>query len=181
MKRLLIIALLLLLLLCLAVFLMPAADGKAKTKVPEISFEDQIKDMIKSHKIMTNRLIAAWEFRQEEINLLAEVIYHENWHTDKDKRAAYLTGAVVMNRVNRDDSWLHLKGNKTVYDVVYARGQYSTTKLFYTKEIPQECYDMARDIYLNGTPDVPADVIFQATFKQGPKYDVINGEWFCFG
>ena len=103
-----------------------------------------------------------------------------NWHTDKDHLAAYYTGAVVMNRVARDDPWLHLKGEKTVYDVVYAKGQYSTTKLFYTKEIPAECYEMARDIYKNGT-DVPADVIFQATFKQGPKYDVINGEWFCYG
>ena len=159
--------------------LLPVTKGKAKD-IPD-DFGERIENMIREHKLMTQRLIKYMEHQREEITLLAEVIYHENWHTDKDKRAAYLTGAVVMNRVNRDDSWLHLKGEKTVYDVVYARGQYSTTHLFYTKEIPQECYDMARDIYKNGTPDVPADVIFQATFKQGPKYDLINGEWFCFG
>ena len=38
-------------------------------------------------------------YTQEDINLLAEVIYHENWHTDKEHLAAYYTGAVVMNRV----------------------------------------------------------------------------------
>ena len=179
MKRFIIICILMLLLLILAVFLMPAAEGEAK-EVPD-DFGERIENMIREHKIMTDRLIRYMEHQREEISLLAEVIYHENWHTDKDKRAAYLTGAVVMNRVNRDDSWLHLKGNKTVHDVVYARGQYSTTKLFYTKEIPQECYDMARDIYLHGTPDVPADVIFQATFKQGKLYEKVNGEWFCYG
>ena len=175
MKRFIIITLLMLLLLALAVFLMPAADGKAKTKVPEISFEDQIKDMIKSHKIMTNRLIAAWEFRQEEIKLLAEVIYHENWHTDKEHLAAYYTGAVVMNRVN-SKAW-----PDTVEKVLYQKGQYSTTKLFFTKEIPAECYEMARDIYKNGTPDVPENVIFQAMRPLGKTWKRVNTDYFCYG
>lgn len=118
---------------------------------------------------------------EEEVRLLAEVIYHENWNTDKNHRAAYLTGAVVRNRMFRDEEWLHLKGECTVYDVVYARGQYSTTKKFFTKEIPQECYDMARDILIHGTPDVPENVIYQATFKQGKTYEIINGEYFCYG
>lgn len=165
--------------LVLIVFLLLMSGYPASAKEP--SFGDRISAMIQEHKVMRDRLIAAWEHQQSEINLLAEVIYWENWHTDKDKRAAYLTGAVVMNRVARDDRWMHLKGDKTVYDVVYARGQYSTTKYFYTKEIPAECYDMARDIYKNGTPDVPADVIFQATFSQGKVYEKINGEWFCYG
>ena len=118
-----------------------------------------------------------WEFRQSEINLLAEVIYWENWHTDKDKRAAYLTGAVVMNRVNSDD-WPN-----TVEKTLYQRGQYSTTKYFYTKELPAEVYDMARDIYKNGTPDVPAGVVFQSMNPRlGRKiYESINGEYFAFG
>jgi len=126
-------------------------------------------------------LLDRWQQEQDDISLLAEVIYHENWHTDKDHLAAYYTGAVVMNRVKRDDPWLHLNGDKTVYDVVYAKGQYSTTKKFYTVELPEECYEMARDIYRNGTPDVPETVIFQATFKQNKIWKVINGEYFCFG
>ncbi|MBR4158639.1 MAG: cell wall hydrolase, partial [Spirochaetia bacterium] len=143
MKRFIIITLLMLLLLILAVFLMPAAEAPAK-EVPEISFEDQVKSMIREHKIMTERLIRYMEHQKESIDLLAEVIYWENWHTDKEHLAAYYTGAVVMNRVN-SKAWPN-----TVKEVLYQKGQYSTTKLFYTKEIPQECYDMARDIYKNG-------------------------------
>ena len=114
-------------------------------------------------------------YTQEDINLLAEVIYHENWHTDSEHLAAYYTGAVVMNRV-KSKNW-----PDTIEKVLYQRGQYSTTKYFFTKEIPEECYQMARDILLFGTPDVPETVIFQSTFRQGSgKWKVINGEWFCY-
>ena len=161
----------------LFLILLPVIQTKAKTKVPELTFEETVETMVREHKIMLDRLIAALEHRQEEINLLAEVIYHENWHTDKEHMAAYYTGAVVMNRVN-SKAWPN-----SVKEVLYQRGQYSTTKLFYTVELPKECYEMARDIYRNGTPDVPYDVVFQATFKQGRGdwIDPINGEHFCYG
>lgn len=157
--------------------LLPVIQTKAKTKIPEPTFEETVETMVREHKIMLDRLIAAWEHRQEEINLLAEVIYHENWHTDKDHLAAYYTGAVVMNRVN-SSAWPN-----TVKEVLYQRGQYSTTKLFYTKEIPQECYDMARDILINGTPDVPENVVFQSMNpKLGKKiWKSLNGEYFAYG
>ena len=173
MKRFIIITLLMLLLLILAVFLMPAAEGEAK-EVPD-DFGERIENMIREHKIMAQRLIKYMEHQREEINLLAEVIYHENWHTDKEHLAAYYTGAVVMNRVN-SSAW-----PDTVKDVLYQKGQYSTTKLFYTKEIPQECYDMARDIYKNGTPDVPENVIFQAMRPLGKTWKRVNTDYFCYG
>ena len=115
--------------------------------------------------------------RQEDIELLAEVIYWENWYTDKKKRSAYLTGAVVMNRVNSP------KWPNTVREVLYQRGQYTTTRYFFTEELPGEVYDMAADIIDNGTPDVPYNVVYQATFKQGygDWIDPINGEHFCYG
>ena len=163
----------------LFLILLPVIQTKAKTKVPELTFEETVETMVREHKIMLDRLIAAWEHRQEEINLLAEVIYHENWHTDKEHLAAYYTGAVVMNRV-KSNVWPN-----TVKDVLYQKNpiQYSTTSKFFTKEIPEECYEMARNIYRNGTPDVPYDVVFQATFKQGRGdwIDPINGEHFCYG
>ena len=173
MKRFIIICILMLLLLILAVFLMPAAEGEAK-EVPD-DFGERIENMIREHKIMTERLIKYMEHQKEEINLLAEVIYHENWHTDKEHLAAYYTGAVVMNRVN-SKAWPN-----TVKEVLYQKGQYSTTKLFYTKEIPQECYDMARDIYKNGTPEVPENVIFQAMRPLGKTWKKVNTDYFCYG
>ena len=173
MKRFIIITLLMLLLLILAVFLMPAAEGEAK-EVPD-DFGERIENMIREHKIMAQRLIKYMEHQREEINLLAEVIYHENWHTDKEHLAAYYTGAVVMNRVN-SKAW-----PDTVKKVLYQKGQYSTTKLFFTKEIPAECYEMAKDIYRNGTPDVPENVIFQAMRPLGKTWKKVNTDYFCYG
>lgn len=130
--------------------------------------------------IITMSLLMANGYTMQDVDLLSQVIYHENWHTDKDHEAAWLTGIVVKNRIERDEAWLHLKGDKTVYDVVYAKGQYSTIKDFYTVEIPNECRQMAIQI-LTSKSDVPKDVIFQATFKQGKIYKIINGEYFCYG
>jgi hypothetical protein len=159
----------------LFLILLPVIQTKAKTKVPELTFEETVETMVREHKIMLDRLIAAWEYRQEEINLLAEVIYHENWHTDKEHLAAYYTGAVAMNRVN-SKAWPN-----SVKEVLYQRGQYSTTKLFYTVELPEECYEMARDIYKNGTPDVPENVIFQAMRPLGKTWKKVNTDYFCYG
>lgn len=130
--------------------------------------------------IMTVSLLMANGYTMQDVDLLSQVIYHENWFTDKDHEAAWLTGIVVKNRIERDEAWLHLKGDKTVYDVVYAKGQYSTIKDFYTVDIPDECRLMAIQI-LTSKSDVPKDVIFQATFKQGKIYKIINGEYFCYG
>ena len=118
------------------------------------------------------------KYTQEDVDLLAEVMYHENWHTDSEHLAAYYTGAVVLNRVKSD------KYPNTIKEVLYQKNpiQYSTTKYFYTKTIPEECYEMAKDILENGTPDVPANVVYQATFKQGSGDWIppINGEHFCY-
>lgn len=159
-----------------------ATTEKADEELPGL--EEIVELMIKDHKHYIELLIKAWEQRhqemlrrEEDIKLLAEVIYWENWWTDKDKLAAYYTGAVVMNRVN-SPAWPN-----TVKEVLYQKNQYSTTKYFYTKELPEEVYEMARNIIENGTPDVPYDVVYQATFEQGyGKWgDPINGEYFCYG
>ena len=118
---------------------------------------------------------ALFPYTQKDVDLLAEVMYWENWHTDSEHLTAYYTGAVVMNRV-KSKNW-----PDTIEKVLYQRGQYSTTKYFFTKEVPEECYQIARDILIFGTPDVPENVIFQSTFRQGSgKWKVINGEWFCY-
>ena len=115
-------------------------------------------------------------YTQEDINLLAEVIYHENWHTDKDHLAAYYTGAVIYNR------WKSPNWPDTIKGVIYQKNQYAVLPKLFTEKIPDECYQMAEDILKNGTPDVPANVVYQATFKQGSGDWIppINGEHFCF-
>lgn len=163
-----------------ALFLILLGSTKVPAKVndvQEIDFQARISEMAKTHRILMDKMIAYVEFKHESINLLAEVIYHENWYTDKDKLTAYWTGAVVMNRVKS------LKFPNTVKEVLYQKKpiQYSTTGKFFTKEIPDECYEMARDIWENGTPDVPENVLYQATFSQGKIWKQLNGEIFCYG
>jgi len=153
---------------------------KASESEEEQSFKQCVKDFASNMKEVRKYMMAESKRRREEqkeINLLAEIIFWENWYTDKEKIAAYRTGAVVMNRV-KSPKWPN-----TVHDVAYQKNQYSTTEYFYTKEIPEECYEMARDIYYNGTPDVPYNVVYQATFKQGygDWDEPINGEHFCYG
>ena len=115
-------------------------------------------------------------YTQEDINLLAEVMYHENWNTDSEHLAAYYTGAVVMNRV-KSKEWPN-----TIKEVLYQRGQYSTTKKFFTKEIPAECYELAEMILRDGTPDVPENVIFQSMRKLGKgTWKKVNTDYFCYG
>jgi len=116
-------------------------------------------------------------YTQEDVNLLAEVMYHENWSTDPEHLAAYYTGAVVLNRVKSKD-W-----PDTIRDVLYQKGQYSTTKKFFTAVIPEECYEMAEDILKNGTSDVPENVVFQSMNpKLGKKiWKSLNGEYFAYG
>ena len=112
----------------------------------------------------------------EEINLLAEVMFWENWSTDKEHEAARLTGAVVLNRVKH--KWFP----DTVKGVLYQKGQYATTHKFFTKELPEECYKLAIDLYRYGTDDVPLNVIFQSTHKEfgSGVWKCINGEYFNY-
>lgn len=113
----------------------------------------------------------------EDIALLAEVMYHENWHTDKDHLTARWTGAVVLNRVK------HKNYPNTIKSVLYQKNptQYSTTHKFFTVELPKECYEMAIDLLKYGSPDVPENVTFQATFRQGSGlWRELNGEKFCY-
>ena len=155
------------------IVLMSVVPASARAK----SFDDAIEDSAEGFFDLAQKVFERYRQFEEDVSLLAEVIYHENWWTDKDKLAAYYTGAVVMNRVHSP------KWPNSIHDVLYQRRQYSTTQYFFTEELPDEVYDMARDILINGTPDVPYNVVYQATFKQGSGLWIppINGEYFCYG
>ena len=156
-----------------------AIDGVRPLAGLSLALKKAIEKSVDVAKILLERWQQEQERRkqeQEEIRLLAEVIYHENWYTDKERKAAYYTGAVVMNRV-KSKNWPN-----TVKEVVYQKRQYAVVPKLFTEKIPDECYQMAKDIYRNGTPDVPANVVYQATFIQGSGdwIDPINGEHFCY-
>ena len=89
-----------------------------------------------------------------DLRLLAEVMYHENGMNGRE--CMYLTGAVVINRVK------HKRYPNTIKEVLYQKGQYATTGKFFTKTIPTEVYEIARELLLYRAYDVPKNVIFQS-------------------
>lgn len=125
--------------------------------------------------IATMLLLAYNGYTLQDVELVAQTIFWENWYTDAEKETAYWTGCVVKNRVESDQF------PNTVHDVIYQKGQYSTTKYFFTKEVPEECYEMAKRILAFDTDDVPKEILFQARFKQGKVWREKNGEIFCYG
>ena len=112
-------------------------------------------------------------YNDEDLELLAQVLEHENYCNGE--RALYLTGAVVINRRNSH------KWPNTIHDVIYQKGQYSTTDKFWSRPVHEECYRIASWLLIFGCPDVPSNVVYQAMFKQGSGvYEKINTDYFCF-
>ncbi len=178
---------LLVLILVIAVMITECERSKAACKAVELMPGYHTPVIIRGElslaytELVNRQIIGEKEAKVEKkakhmaVEELANGIYHENWNTDKDHVAAYYTGAVVMNRVKSPNF------PDNVHDVLYQKGQYSTTHKFFTKEIPEECYQMARDIIENGTPDVPENVVYQSMRAQGSGvWKVINGEYFCY-
>ena len=161
----------------LLLVLTESVNVQAKSKITEFDFEAHISSMLQEHKLMTNRLIAYMEYKRESIDLLARVAYKENWYTDKDKLTARWTMGVVMNRVASPYF------PNTVKEVLYQKGQYSTTKYFFTDDPPEECYEMARDVWENGVSEMPENVLFQSQQPHLGKgyWKVLNGEYFAYG
>ena len=116
------------------------------------------------------------EVNSRDLDLLSACMQLENGNNGD--RCLLLTGSVVLNR--RDYvSWCP----NTVEGVLYQKHpiQYSTTSKFFTEDIPQECYDMATELLIYGAPEVPKNVVYQATFKQGSgEWKRLNGESFCY-
>ena len=129
----------------------------------------------------TTNISQTYEVDDYDLKLLAEVMYHENYMNGYE--CMYLTGAVVINRVNHD------RFPDTIHDVLYQKGQYATTGRFFTKTIPTEVYDIAERLLMYQACDVPSNVIFQAMRKQGSGiYKIIpssyapekDKEYFCY-
>lgn len=112
---------------------------------------------------------------EEDIDLLARLLYAEagsSWISDE---TIYYVGSVVLNRVNSE----HYPD--TLYDVIYQDGQYSCTWSGAIYNEPTErCYRIAEDLLRKGSI-LPEDVLYQAEFKQGSGvYDYQDNLYFCY-
>lgn len=111
-------------------------------------------------------------FSEEDRDLLAEVMYHENYCNGN--YIMLLTGSVVLNRVKA--SWFP----NDIRSVLYQKGQYATVPKFYTTKIPKRVYDLAEHLLICGS-HAPDKVVFQSMYPNlGTVWYEENGEYFSY-
>ena len=116
----------------------------------------------------------AYEYTQEDLDLLAHVIYAEAGSDYCTDEMRYGVGSVVLNRVE-DECF-----PDTLYNVIYQKGQYQCTWDGNIDKTPDErSYRIAQNLLNNGSI-FPSDVVYQAEFKQGSgMYSKIQNIYFC--
>lgn len=114
-------------------------------------------------------------YTNEELELLAHLIFAEagsNWCSDKMQQ---YTGSVVLNRIASKYY------PNTMREVIYQPGQYSVVKSGAINKIPNErAYNVARFLLENGSV-LPENVIFQSQHIQGNGiYEKVQNMYFCY-
>lgn len=114
-------------------------------------------------------------YTNEELELLAHLIFAEagsDWCSDKMQQ---YTGSVVLNRITSP----YFPNN--MYDVIYQKGQYSVTRTGAINKTPNErAYNVARFLLENGSV-LPSNVVFQSQHIQGDGiYEKVQNMYFCY-
>ena len=106
---------------------------------------------------------------EDDLHMLAAVIYYEAGSDECTDRHQQLVGQVVVNRMYSTEF------PNTIYDVIAQPMQYSSYNMVInnmgTDVIPQRCYDNALAV-LNNDVDCPSDIVWQSGFIQGEIYEV---------
>lgn len=117
----------------------------------------------------------------EELELLARLIYCEAGSDEISDEHQQLVAQVVINRVNDG------RFPNTISEVIYQKGQYACVgnTRWDSKEVPERCYNNALKA-LNGEVQAPENLIFQANFEQGTEiYKIFKTSYsvtyFCKG
>jgi hypothetical protein len=133
--------------------------------------------------VPTEILDGGSEFDDADLDLFTQLIYAEagaEWMPDI---VQLLVGSVVLNRLADDTGAFP---GETLYDIIYQPGQYGPAITGAIHNTPDE-RTRANAVWLleNGSI-APADVVYQAEFKQGEVYDTYYDDvlgttiYFCF-
>lgn len=127
----------------------------------------------------------AHAYTEEELEMMALVIYQEAGGDACSDDTRLKVGTVVMNRVADERPWLP----DTIEEVLLQKGQYGRlhwTGLVWPEraELPQEAHAVARayecaERILSGERHLPADVIFQSENIMGEIVAEQDGFYFC--
>lgn len=110
---------------------------------------------------------------EEEISLLARLITAETGGTDE--YLSYLTGSVVINRMNNPSF------PSTVFGVIYQKNQYECTWNGHIyRPYTDLAWEVAEELLTYGTT-IPENVLFQAEFEQANGvYQKVGNTYFCW-
>lgn len=101
--------------------------------------------------------VESYDYDLSDIDLLARITYLEAGGTSYECQCA--VASVVVNRANR--------GGKSLYDVIYAPGQFTPAYLVSSTTPTQSCIDAATQV-LSGGITIPSNVIY---FRAGYYFD----------
>lgn len=110
---------------------------------------------------------------EEEISLLARLITAETGGTDE--YLSYLTGSVVINRMNNPSF------PDTLIGVIYQKNQYECTWNGHIyRPYTDLAWEIAEELLTYGTT-IPENVLFQAEFQQASGvYQKVGNTYFCW-
>lgn len=129
-------------------------------------------------EIIDESVVEEEPINEEELELLAHLIFAEagsDWCEDK---MLYYVGSVVLNRMASEYY------PDTMYEVIYQTKpsvQYACILDGNIEKEPNDrAYEIAEDLLRNGSM-LPENVIFQAHFEQGDGiYEKVQNMYFCF-
>ena len=158
------------------VVVMYASDGRTR-----VTLQSEVEEYKKVGWYLSKKEAQKNSINKNELELLARTIHAEaadNNYIDK----CYV-GMVVMNR-KKSGKW----GN-SIQSVISAPGQYSSYRnRKFNSPIPNDCYEIAKQIMLGETFGVPYNVIFQSGSPQGTGiWKVVNNtagyynHYYCYG
>ena len=144
---------------------------KFNDKWYKVEYKGQIgfihKDYLSKHKVEIKK------YSEDDLNLLARCIYAEA--TGEGSECMLAVGSVVLNRVNSN------KYPNTIREVIMQKSQYACVgSRLWNKGADTRAKELAKELLENGSK-LPANVLYQAQFKQGRGlYKKIGTEYFCY-
>ncbi len=148
---------------------------EAILNMSEIAIEMKIEQEEKQREIEKLKIEEEKRLEQynKDLDLLSRLIYAEADKTSE--RDMLYVGNVVLNRVE------HEAFPGSIYDVIYATGQYSPTWNGAINNTPSDLAIRCAERLMNGERFLPSNVVFQAGFKQGGGvYEKVGNHYFCY-
>ena len=139
-----------------------------KVDITEADVIECTNELNEYEPIQESSTIDRW-WTEDDLHMLAAVIYYEAGSDECTDRHQQLVGQVVVNRMYSTEF------PNTIYDVIAQPMQYSSYNMVInnmgTDVIPQRCYDNALAV-LNNDVDCPSDIVWQSGSIQGEIYEV---------